>query len=39
MLEKMIAARPIEFTAESRVSGIEFIPNKVAKLDKDDEEE
>lgn len=39
MLEKMISARSIEFTAETRVSGIEFIPNKVAKLDKDDEEE
>ncbi len=39
MLEKMISARSIEFTAETRLSGIEFIPNKVAKLDKDDEEE
>ena len=39
MLEKMISAKSIEFTAETRVSGIEFIPNKVAKLDKDDEEE
>ena len=39
MLEKMIAAKSIEFTAESRVSGIEFIPNKVVKLDRDDEEE
>ena len=39
MLEKMISARPIEFTAETRVSGIEFIPSKVVKLDKDDEEE
>lgn len=39
MLEKMITARSIEFTAETRVSGIEFIPNKVVKLDKEDEEE
>ncbi|TVP40880.1 HAD-IC family P-type ATPase [Candidatus Nitrosocosmicus arcticus] len=39
MLEKMISARSIEFTAETRVSGIEFIPNKIAKLDKNDEEE
>lgn len=39
MLEKLISARPIEFTAETRVSGIEFIPSKIVKLDKDDEEE
>ena len=39
MLEKLISAKSIEFTAETRVSGIEFIPNKIARLDKDDEEE
>jgi len=39
LLEKLIAAKPIEFSAETRVSGIEFIPSKVAMLDKDDEEE
>jgi len=39
LLEKLISARPIEFTAETRVSGIEFIPNKITKLDREDEEE
>jgi K+-transporting ATPase ATPase B chain len=39
MLEKLITARAIEFSAETRVSGIEFIPNKSCKLDKADEEE
>lgn len=39
MLEKLITARSIEFTAETRVSGIEFIPNKACILEKDDEEE
>jgi K+-transporting ATPase ATPase B chain len=39
LLEKMISARPIEFTAETRVSGIEFVPNKAIKLNKEEEEE
>ncbi len=39
LLEKIISARPIEFTAETRVSGIEFIPSKITKLDNEDEEE
>ena len=39
LLEKLISARPIEFTAETRVSGIEFIPSKIIKLNKEEEEE
>jgi K+-transporting ATPase ATPase B chain len=39
LLEKMISARPIEFTAETRLSGIEFIPSKSIKLNKEEEEE
>src|SRR6476661_1830578 len=39
LLEKLISARPIEFTAETRVSGIEFIPSKTIKLNKEEEEE
>src|SRR6478752_1180834 len=39
LLEKIISARPIEFTAETRVSGIEFIPSKIIKLNKEEEEE
>ncbi len=39
LLEKIIPARPIDFTAESRCGGIEFISNKEAILNKDQEEE
>ncbi len=39
LLEKIISARPIEFTAETRISGIEFIPSKTIKLNKEEEEE
>lgn len=39
LLEKVILARSIEFSAETRVSGIEFIPNKKILLDKEREQE
>lgn len=40
LLEKILAARSIEFSAETRVSGIEFMASKkVASLNKEDEEE
>jgi K+-transporting ATPase ATPase B chain len=39
MIEKVITAKSIEFSAETRVSGIEFIPNKIIQLDTEDEEE
>lgn len=39
MIEKVITAKSIEFSAETRVSGIEFIPNKPIQLDREDEEE
>jgi potassium-transporting ATPase ATP-binding subunit len=39
LLEKIIPARSINFTAESRCGGIEFISNKEAILNKDQEEE
>jgi K+-transporting ATPase ATPase B chain len=39
LLEKIIPARSIDFTAESRCGGIEFISNKEAILNKDQEEE
>lgn len=39
IIEKLISAKPIEFSAETRVSGIEFIPSKVAKLDIEEEKE
>jgi K+-transporting ATPase ATPase B chain len=39
MIEKVITAKSIEFSAETRVSGIEFIPNKSIQLDREDEEE
>jgi K+-transporting ATPase ATPase B chain len=39
-LEKILAARSIEFSAETRVSGIEFVASKkVAALNKEEEEE
>ena len=40
LLEKILAARSIEFSAETRVSGIEFIASKkIVALNKDEEEE
>ncbi|MFL6322656.1 MAG: HAD-IC family P-type ATPase, partial [Nitrososphaeraceae archaeon] len=39
LLEKIIPARSIEFTAETRCSGIEFIASKEALLNKEQEEE
>lgn len=39
LLEKIIPARSIQFTAETRCSGIEFIANKEAILNKEQEEE
>ena len=39
LLEKVISARSIEFSAETRVSGIEFIPNKKILLDREREQE
>ncbi len=39
LLEKVISAKSIEFSAETRVSGIEFIPNKKTLLDKEGEQE
>ena len=39
LLEKLISAKPIEFSAETRVSGVEFIPNKKISLDKEEEEQ
>jgi K+-transporting ATPase ATPase B chain len=39
MLDKLITAKSIEFTAETRCSGVEFIPSKVISLGKEDEEE
>jgi potassium-transporting ATPase ATP-binding subunit len=40
LLEKILAARSIEFSAETKVSGIEFIASKkVQQLNKEEEEE
>ena len=40
LLEKILAARSIEFSAETRISGIEFIASKkVLQLNKEEEEE
>lgn len=39
LLEKIIPARSIEFTAETRCGGIEFIANKETILNKEQEEE
>lgn len=40
LLEKILAARSIEFSAETKVSGIEFVASKkVAALNKEEEEE
>ena len=39
LMEKIIPAKSIEFSAETGFSGIEFIPNKEATLNKEQEEE
>ena len=39
LLEKVISSKSIEFSAETRISGIEFTPNKKALLDKEEEAE
>ncbi|HEY7081913.1 MAG TPA: HAD-IC family P-type ATPase, partial [Nitrososphaeraceae archaeon] len=39
LLEKIIPARSIQFSAETRCSGIEFIPSKEAILNKEQEDE
>ena len=39
LLEKIIPARSIQFTAETKCSGIEFIPSKEAILNKEQEDE
>ena len=39
LLEKIIPARSIQFTAETRCSGIEFIPSKETILNKEQEDE
>ena len=39
LLEKVISAKSIEFSAETRISGIEFIPNKKISLDREREQE
>lgn len=39
LVEKILTARRIEFSAETRFSGIEFMPNKIVALDKELQEE
>jgi K+-transporting ATPase ATPase B chain len=39
LVEKILTARRIDFSAETRFSGIEFIPNKIMALDKELQEE
>jgi K+-transporting ATPase ATPase B chain len=39
LMEKILTAKSIEFSAETRFSGIDFIPNKKVTLDKDQQEE
>lgn len=39
LMEKILTARPIDFSAETRFSGIEFIPNKKVTLNKDQQDE
>lgn len=39
LIEKILTAKAIEFSAETRFSGIDFIPNKKVTLDKDQREE
>ena len=39
LMERILTAKSIEFSAETKVSGIEFISNKEAILNKDQEEE
>src|SRR6476620_4144771 len=39
LLEKILTAKSIEFSAETRFSGIDFIPNKKIALNKEQQEE
>ncbi len=39
LIEKILVARRINFSAETKFSGIEFIPNKIMALDKELQEE
>jgi K+-transporting ATPase ATPase B chain len=39
LMEKILTAKSIEFSAETRYSGIDFIPNKKVTLNKDQQEE
>ena len=39
LVEKILTARRTDFSAETRFSGIEFIPNKIMALDKELQEE
>jgi len=39
LMEKILAAKSIEFSAETRFSGIDFIPNKKIALNKEQQEE
>jgi len=39
LIEKILTARKIDFSAETRFSGIDFIPNKIMTLDKELQEE
>src|SRR5215831_13118416 len=39
LVEKILTARRIDFSAETRFSGIDFIPNKIMALDKELQEE
>src|SRR5215813_8813527 len=39
LIEKILTARKIDFSAETRFSGLEFIPNKIMALDKELQEE
>ncbi|MGB6628055.1 MAG: HAD-IC family P-type ATPase [Nitrososphaeraceae archaeon] len=39
LMEKILAAKSIEFSAETRFSGIDFIPNKKITLNKEQQEE
>ena len=38
-MEKILTAKSIEFSAETRFSGIDFIPNKKITLNKEQQEE
>ena len=39
LMEKILTAKSIEFSAETRFSGIDFIPNKKITLNKEQQEE